>query len=147
MAQKFKDIELGFIRKRDGKVVNVKLIEIFRKFRTVDFINNEVVLDGEVFIADSFRERYEEVKLDVVKNALEGSGGTYRYLENSYDGNQQFNVEKDTTALLYVTPDINSRVRSIVDELGNSYPARAESVAILMNDNHTLTITFEPAIV
>ena len=137
-----KDIELGFVRKNDGKIINVKLFEIFRQFKTVDFINNEVVINGETLLANSFQNPYYESRLDVIKNTLNGGNGRYVINGTSYDINQLFNIEKGKAIDITIIPELNSRIESIVDELGNEYSTKEGVISVGMNENHTITILF-----
>ncbi len=145
MAQEtpFSDIELGFVRKRDGKTVNVKLFEIFKNFRTIDFTNNEVVLNGEVCHADSFRNPYYEVQLNVVKNSVNGGNGTYLFNGTGYDNNQTFTVEKGSNVEITIIPAQGSVIESVQDETGHLYePVNGGVVMVTMSVSHTLTINF-----
>jgi hypothetical protein len=139
-----KDFELAFVRKRDGKIVNVKLYEIFRKFKTVDFINNEVVMDGEVLVADSVRYAYYEVDLNVVKKTTGGGDGSYIYKEVAYTDNQIFKTEKDSLVNITIVPAEGSTIESVTDELGNPIEVLKGGITITMNTAHTVNITFAP---
>ena|GEM_PF-6065098 len=138
----FADTELGFVRKRDGKIVNVKLFEIFRNFKNVDFINNEVTINGETLIANSFRNPYYEVNLDVVKNSINGGNGTYLVNGTSYDGNHSFTVEKGSQVQVTIVPVQGSTIASVVDETSHVYEPVGGVVTVDMSANHTLTINF-----
>ena len=138
-----KDIELGFTRKRDGKVINVKLFEIFKKFKTIDFINNEVVLDGEVCVADSIRNPYYEVQLGIIKNSLNGGNGNYQINGVVYDSNQNFLLEKDKEVKVYITPVPGAEIDSVVDDQGNQYGFSEGYASIFMSQARTVTITFK----
>ncbi|MBI4946376.1 MAG: hypothetical protein HY840_08245 [Bacteroidetes bacterium] len=144
MAQEtpLSDIELGFVRKRDGKTVNVKLFEIFKNFKTIDFINNEVVLNGETYIANSFRNPYYEVQLNVVKNSVNGGNVTYQINGVSYDGNQSLTVEKDSQVTITIIPAQGSVIESVQDETGHLYEPVNGVVMVTMSVTHTLTINF-----
>jgi hypothetical protein len=137
-----KDFELAFVRKRDGKIVNVKLYEIFRKFKTVDFINNEVVLDGEVLVADSVRYAYYEVDLNVVLKSSGGGSGSFNYNGVNYNTNQVFKVEKDSMVNITIVPAEGSTIESVTDELGNPIEVLKTGITITMNTAHTVNITF-----
>ena len=141
-AVPLKDIELGFTRKRDGKIVNVKLMEIFRKFKSIDFLNNEVVLDGEVLVADSFRNPYYEAQMGVIKNSVNGGNGTYMVNGTTYDSTHSFTVEKGSTVNITLIPAQGSVVQSVTDENGNVYDVREGVATINMDGNHTITINF-----
>lgn len=144
MAQEtpLSDIELGFVRKRDGKIVNVKLFEIFKNFKTIDFTNNEVVLNGETCIASSFRNPYYEVQLNVVKNSVNGGNGTYMYNGTGYENNQTFTVEKDSHVEITIIPAQGSVIESVQDETGHLYEPVNGVVIVTMSVSHTLTINF-----
>jgi hypothetical protein len=139
--RQMKDIELGFVRKSDGKILNFKLIDIFKSFCHVDYVNNEVHINGETLIADSFRRPYYETTLNVVKNTLNGATGTYQVNNTMYDGNKSFTVERGSQIQITILPDQNSEIESVVDELGNNYRPDNGIVTIEMNTDHTLTIT------
>ncbi len=139
-----KDFELAFVRKRDGKIVNVKLYEIFRKFKTVDFINNEVVLDGEVLVADSVRYAYYEVDLSVVLKSSGGGSGSFNYKAVNYNTDQLFKVEKDSMVNITIVPAEGSTIESVTDELGNPIEVLKTGITITMNTAHTVNITFAP---
>jgi hypothetical protein len=139
--RQMKDIELGFVRKSDGKILNFKLIDIFKSFCHVDYVNNEVRINGETLIADSFRRPYYETTLNVVKNTLDGANGTYQVNKTIYDGNNSFTVERGSQIQITILPDQNSEIESVVDELGNNYRPDNGIVTIEMNTDHTLTIT------
>jgi len=144
MAQEtpFSDIELGFVRKRDGKTVNVKLFEIFKNFKTIDFTNNEVVLNGETCIASSFRNPYYEVQLNVVKNSVNGGNGSYMYNGTGYENNQTFTVEKDSHVEITIVPAQGSLIESVQDETGHLYEPVNGVILVIMSVSHTLTINF-----
>lgn len=137
-----KDTEIAFTRKRDGQIVNVKLFEIFKKFKTADFLNNEIVLDGEVLIVDSFRKAYYEVRLSVVKNSINGGNGVYQVNGVTYDSNHSFAVEKETKVYVTIIANQGSIIESVMDEEGNNYDVKENVVTVYMAKDHTLTINF-----
>jgi hypothetical protein len=140
--KEWKDIEIGFVRKSDGKILNFKMIDVFKSFCHADFLNNEVRINGEVLIADSFRKPYYEVALSVQKNSVNGGDGSYQINGNTYQTNQRFVVEKDTTVQSTLVPAQNSVVKGVRDENMNEIQPVNNVIAVGMEKDHVVTIDF-----
>ena len=137
-----KNTEIGFIRKRDGKIINVKLIDVLKKLNSVDFLNNEVSIKGETLIADSFRKPFYEVTLNIVKNTEDGNGAvTVNGAALSDTGAYKF--EKGSVVVIGVTPDENSVLDNITDSTGQIYELTDGQLSITLTDNTSLTISFK----
>jgi len=139
----YRDIEIGFVRKSDGKIVNVKLHEIFKQLKNADFINNEVKLNGETLIADSYRSPYSEVKLDVQKNSLNNGDGSYKIKDQVYSENKSFTVEKNSALQTELIPNPDSQVKSVTDENNNVLKPENNIVTLPTDANHTITISYD----
>jgi hypothetical protein len=138
----WKDFEVGFVRKNDGKIVNVKLYDVFKQFCHADFINNEVHINGETLIADSFRKPYYEVKLSIQKNCINSGNGAYQLNGNTYDTDQRFVMEKDSIVQSTLLPDQNSLVKGVRDENQNQVQHENNIVNLRMDNDHVITIDF-----
>jgi hypothetical protein len=139
----WKDIEIGFVRKSDGKILNFKLIDVFKRFITADFVNNEIKINGETLIADSFQKPYYEVRLDVQKNSLNGGNGSYQVNGETFSTNKSFVVAKDSQVQSTLIPDQNSLVKSVRDENNIEIPPVNNVVTIGMEKDHVVTIDFD----
>lgn len=139
----WKDIEIGFVRKNDGKILNFKLIDVFKRFITADFVNNEIKINGETLIADSFQKPYYEVRLDVQKNSLNGGNGSYQVNGETFSTNKSFVVAKDSQVQSTLIPDQNSLVKSVRDENNIEIPPVNNVVTIGMEKDHVVTIDFD----
>ncbi len=139
----FKDIELGFTRKSDGKFVNVKLHDLFKQFKNIDFINNEVKINGETLIADSYRSPYSEVVLNIQKNGLNNGDGSYKINDQLFTESKSLNVEKNSTLQAQLIPNENSQVKSVTDENNNNIQTVENTVVIPTDADHTVTINFD----
>ena len=138
----WKGFEIGVARKRDGKLINITLFDALKSFSNVDFVNNEVKINGETIIADSFRTPYYETKLSIVKETLNGGYGSYRVNDHSYENHQDFSQEKGSEIIVGITPSENSILESVKDETGKAYELENGSIVIDMTADHTLTIVF-----
>lgn len=139
----WKDIEIGFVRKSDGKILNFKLFEVFKRFMTADFVNNEIKINGETLIADSFQKPYYEVRLDVQKNSLNGGNGSYQVNGETFNTNRSFVVAKDSQVQSTLIPDQNSLIKSVRDENNVEIPPVNNVVTIGMEKDHVVTIDFD----
>ena len=138
-----RDIEIGFTRKSDGKIVNVKLHEIFKQLKNADFINNEIKINGETLVADSYRPPYVEVALNIEKKSLNNGDGMYSINDQVYNENRIFNVEKNAAVQTVLLPDQNSLIKSVMDE-NNVIIEPVDNTVILPTDaDHTITINFD----
>lgn len=140
--KEWKDIEIGFVRKSDGKILNFKLIDVFKSFCHADYINNEVKINGETLIADSFRPPYYEVALSMQKNSLNGGDGAYQINGDTYNTNQRFVVEKGTNVQSTLLPNQASIVKSVKDETLNELQPVNNVVTIGMDKDHVITVEF-----
>jgi len=138
----WKDFEIGFVRKSDGKIVNVKLYDVFKQFCHADFVNNEIHINGETLIADSFRKPYYEVALSVQKNSINGGNGAYQINGNKYDSDQRFVVEKGSNVQSILMPDQNSLVKGVRDENMNQIQHENNIITLGMDKDHVVTIDF-----
>ena len=138
----FQSQELGVVRKRDKQIVNVKFTELFRQFRTADFINNEITLNGEACFLDSFQKKYEPVVLGVVKAGV-GFDGTFTVDGVTYNANHEFTVNKGTNVAITITHDAASQVDTVVDSNANPYIPVNNVVTIPVSSALTVTITFK----
>lgn len=138
-----KNMLFGIVRKRDGKIINVNYLFLMHKYGKADWINNELNLNDEIYIANSVRSAYYEATLNVVKSTAHGGNGTYQVNGITYDGNQSFTVEKGSRVNITILPDQNSKIESVVDDLGNPYQPVQGVVTVEVNENRTLTITFD----
>ena len=138
----WKDFEIGFIRKNDGKILNVKLYDMLKRFTTADFINNEININGETLVADSFRKPYYEVALSVQKNSINNGNGSYQINGNIYNTDQRIVVEKDSNVQITLLPDQNSLVKGVRDENQNQIQHDNNIVNISMDRDHTVIIDF-----
>jgi hypothetical protein len=135
-------LEIGFVRKNDGKIVNVKMYDMFKDFCHADFINNEVHINGETLIADSFRKPYYEVALSVQKNCIDGGNGSYQINGTTYDANQIFAVEKNSSVQSTLMPDLNSSVKGVRDENQNQVEHENNIVTLRMETDHVIIIDY-----
>jgi len=140
--KQWKDMEVGFVRKSDGKILNFKLIDVFRNFCKADYVNNEVRINGEVLIADSFRPPYYEVALSIQKNSVNGGDGAYQINGNTYETNQRFVVEKDTNVMSTLLPNQNSQIKGVRDENMNEIQPVNNVITVGMEKDHVVTIDF-----
>jgi len=140
--KEWKDMEIGFVRKSDGKILNFKLFDVFKSFCHADYVNNEVRINGEVLIADSFRRPYYEVALSVQKNSVNGGDGSYQINGNTYQTSQRFVVEKDSTVQSTLVPAQNSVVKGVRDENMNEIQPVNNVIAIGMDRDHVVSIDF-----
>ena len=138
-----RDIEIGFTRKSDGKIVNVKLLEIFKQLKNADFINNEIKINGETLIADSFRTSYSEVILNVQKNNLNNGDGSYRINDQVYTENKTFNVEKNAAIQTVLIPNQDSLIKSVIDENNVNLEPVDNTVILPTDTDHTITINYD----
>ena len=138
-----KNTEIGFIRKRDGKIINVKLIDVLKKLNSVDFLNNEVSIKGETLIADSFRKPFYEVTLNIVKNTEAESNGAITINGTVLSDTGAYKFEKGSIVVIGVTPDENSVLDSITDSTGQIYELTDGQLSITLTDNTSLTISFK----
>ena len=138
----FKDAEVAFVRKRDKQLITVKVFELMREFKSVDFINDEISLNGEVFILSSFQNKPETVILTVLKNAS-GGDGSYYVNGTKYTDNREFQVTKNTSVEITLQPEANSYVDSVVDSNGAGYIPNNNIVSIPMAAQLSVTITFK----
>lgn len=141
--KEWNDMEIGYVRKSDGKILNFKLIDVFKSFCNTDYINNEIKINGETLIADSFRQPYYEVELSIIKNSINGGNGAYQFNGNVYDTNQRFMVAKDTNVQSTLLPDANSVVKGVTDENMNTIQPINNVITIGMDTAHTVTIDFD----
>jgi hypothetical protein len=143
----YQKLEVGFIRKRDGQLMYVKMSDLFRQFHTADFINNEIVLSGEVCQLNSFQKKVEQVTLSVSLN-LNGGSGTYSVLGTVYNANHDFPVNKGTSLEITLTPDANSIIENVVDSNGIPYvPNTINVVSVPVNASMTLTISYKAKVI
>ena len=114
--QDFNQIVVGFTRKRDGQLVTVKLLELFKQVLKADFVNNEITLDGEVCVLDSFRK----VNLQPILGLrLNFAGGTGYVLVNGVEYTNDCSIlcKADETLPIAVKCNTGS-IGSITDEFG-----------------------------
>jgi len=140
--KQWKDMEVGFVRKSDGKILNFKLIDVFKNFCNADYVNNVVRINGEVLIADSFGPPYYEVALSVQKNSINGGNGSYQINGNIYDTNQRFVVAKDSNIQSLLIPAQNSQVKGVRDENMNEIVPVNNIITVGMEKDHVVTIDF-----
>jgi hypothetical protein len=140
--KQWKDMEVGFVRKSDGKILNFKLIDVFKNFCNADYVNNVVRINGEVLIADSFGPPYYEVALSVQKNSINGGNGSYQINGNIYDTNQRFVVAKDSNIQSLLIPAQNSVVKGVRDENMNEILPVNNVITVGMEKDHVVTIDF-----
>jgi hypothetical protein len=141
-VKEWKDTEIGFVRKNDGKILNFKIFDVFRNFCHVDYVNNEIKINGETLIADSFRKPYYEVALSVQKNSINGGDGSYQIDGTTYNSAQRFVVEKDSQVSSTLVPNQVSKVKGVRDEANNEIVPVDNVVTIGMDQDHIVTIDF-----
>jgi hypothetical protein len=141
--KEWKDMEIGFVRKSDGKILNFKLYDVFKNFCHADYVNNEVRINGEVLIADSFRAPYYEVTLNVQKNSLNGGDGAFQVNGEKYNTNQIFTVEKNSRIQSTLIPNQGSVIKAVMDENNNELALVENVVAIQMEKDHIMTIAYD----
>jgi hypothetical protein len=142
----YQNLEVGFIRKRDGELIFAKLGDLFRQFKTADFINNEIVLSGEVCQLNSFQKKPDPATLTVNWN-LNGGTGSYSVNGTQYTANHDFTVNKGTAVVITITPDSNSTVDSVIDSNGVGYQLNNGAVTVTVNANLTLNVTIKAKII
>lgn len=138
----WKDIEIGFVRKCDGEIVNVKLFDVAKRFCTADFINNEIIINGETLIADSFCEPYIETRLAVKINSIEGGDGAYKINNQRYDTDQSFIFPLGTEVQITIIPNEHSSIKIVRDENNRELRVVEFVVTITMETSHVVSIDF-----
>jgi hypothetical protein len=143
----WKDLEIGFVRKSDGKIVNVKLYEVAKRFCTADFVNNEIKINGETLIADSFRAPYSEVTLNVQKKSLNGGDGSYQVQGEIFETNKIFTVEKNSVIKSTLLPNQDSLVKAVLNENNMELIPVENVVSIQMEKDHTMIIAYDSNVI
>ncbi|MFH0895407.1 MAG: hypothetical protein V2A54_13305, partial [Bacteroidota bacterium] len=95
--QEYNEIVVGFIRKRDGQLITVKLMELFKQVLKADFLNNEVTLNGEVCLLDSFRKVVIQNTLGL-RFIFEGGTGSIKVNGVEYSTDCSVMCKADDTA-------------------------------------------------
>lgn len=136
-----KTAQVAFMRKRDGQLVNVSVIELLKQFKNADFINDELCINGEICVLSSLQDKYEPLELTVAI-ASNGGDGTFRVEETTYEANHAFTVNKGTAVAITLIPDENSEVESVVDDAAQPYTPVENVVTITVREAMTVTVTF-----
>ncbi len=137
-----KDLEVAFLRKRDKTLMNVRFFDLLRQFKSADFINDEISLNGETCILSSIQNKPEQVILSVIKTA-NGGDGSYTVDGIAYRANHEFQVAKNTNVNITLTADPNAAFESVIDSNGVSYLPNNNVVTIPVAAALTVTITFK----
>ena len=141
-GNEFMNLELALLRKRDKQLINMKVFDIVRHFSTADFINNEIMVKGEVYVLNSLQNKFETLDFNVA--LVEHSGkGFFKVDGIEYYANHTFTVPKDTQVVISIIPDAASEVESIVDSTGKNYETATGQLTLTISVALTLTITFK----
>ncbi len=141
-GNEFMNQELALLRKRDKQLINMKAFDIVHHFSTADFINNEIIIKGEVYVLNSIQRKSEPIDFNVA--LVEHAGkGSYKVNGVEYNANHTFMVNKDTQLLISISPDPTSEVESIVDNTGKTYSAATGELTLNVSEALTLTMTFQ----
>jgi len=141
-GNEFMNQELALLRKRDKQLINMKAFDLVHHFSTADFINNEIMVKGEVYILNSIQNKFEPLDFNVA--LVEHAGkGFYKVNGVEYNANHTFTVNKDTQLVILIIPDAASEVESIVDNTGKIYGAVTGQLTLTVSVSLTLTITFK----
>jgi len=141
-GNEFMNLELALLRKRDKQLINMKVLDIVHHFSTADFINNEIIVKGEVYVLNSLQKKSEPIDFNVA--LVEHAGkGSYKVNSVDYNANHTFTVNKDTKLEISIAPDPTSEVESIVDNTGKTYGAATGGLTLTVSEALTLTITFK----
>ena len=139
----YQNLEIGFVRKRDGQLIFVRLADLFQAFKTADFINNEITLEDEVCQLNSFQKKppLQAFTLSVIKVAA-GGDGKYWVEGVTYIDNHNFQIPQQQSVPITLTANQNSFVSSVVDGQGTSYEIIENVVTIPVAATMSITITF-----
>lgn len=141
-GNEFMNQELALLRKRDKQLINIKAFDIVHHFSTADFINNEIMIKGEVYVLNSIQRKFEPLDFNVA--LVEHAGkGFYKVNGVEYNANHTFTVNKDTQVAISIIPDAASAVESIVDSKGKIYGPVTGDLTVTVSEALTLTITFK----